>query len=663
MRKLTTLIISIFALFGITCSVSAASYMDLAKEVKNIQTGILLLAIFFCVMVLMEVIFRLLIFKRKKIRGKYIRRSANQRFVLSMMNLVLVVILLAGAFGGYRYITTDALRAEALLQAQQTTPPPSTTDTEPVPTDTVPTEPVPTQTQPVVTEPPVTEPVRQPLNPAYTENSDPANWNIRWDVIVDNKVVTDYQREEEIYFGDPEDFFALPGISTFRGDNYRNNAAYGTAEVSEGTLSKIWSKSIGSLNGWPGSGWTGQPLVVKWDEETKQIMNLYDEKKAKKDLVEVIHATLDGKVYFYDLDDGSYTRKPINLGMNFKGAGSIDPRGYPILYLGAGDYIGNTPPKMYIVSLIDGSILYKRLGPDSMDLRNWGCLDSSPVVHGESDTLFYPCENGMLFSLKLNTQYDKAAGTLTMEPEMAVKTRYRTKTSNVYNHWVGYESSATVVENYMYISENDGKYFCIDLNTMELKWAQDTKDDSNSTTVFEWGKDGNGYLYTAPSLHWTAKNGKGTISIYKLNAQTGDIVWEVPFDVFTVSQLSGGVQASPILGKAGTELEGLVIYNIARTRHVNGGTLVALDTETGEIKWLTKLDHYSWSSPTAIYGEDGKAHIVVGDYAGNFMLFNAKGERVSSINLGGNIEASPVVYNDMIVVGIRRQKVFGIKIQ
>ena len=125
MRKLTTLIISIFALFGITCSVSAASYMDLAKEVKNIQTGILLLAIFFCVMVLVEVIFRLLIFKRKKIRGKYIRRSANQRFVLSMMNLVLVVILLAGAFGGYRYITTDALRAEALLQAQQTTPPPT----------------------------------------------------------------------------------------------------------------------------------------------------------------------------------------------------------------------------------------------------------------------------------------------------------------------------------------------------------------------------------------------------------------------------------------------------------------------------------------------------------------------------------------------------------
>lgn len=669
MRKLGTLIISILALLGITFSVSAASFFELKQEVENIQTGLTIMIIFLCMVVLLEVVLRIVVFKRRRIRGRVIRRNANQRFILTLLNFVLMWVVLTTAFGAYRYFTTvprmeDALLAEQSTPAVTTVPSDPASDpaiTEPIATEPVATEPV--VTEPIVTEPPVTEPVRLPLEPAMTENSDPANWKMRWDVIVNNKVVDEFVQPQEIMFGDSQDFYPLPGVSTFRGDNYRNNAAYGTAEVTNGTLSKIWTKSIGSLNGWPGTGWTGQALVVKWDEETKQIMNLYDEKKAKEDLVEVIHATLDGKVYFYDLDDGSYTRKPINLGMNFKGAGSLDPRGYPILYVGAGDYIGNNPPKIFIVSLIDGKILYKRNGPDSMNLRYWGCLDSSPVVHGDSDTLFYPCENGMIYSIKLNTQYDKAAGTLTMEPEMVAKTRYKTASSNVYNHWVGFESSAAIVDHYMYISENDGMFFCIDLNTMDLVWAQDTKDDSNSTPAFEWGEDGNGYLYTAPSLHWTAKDGKGTISIYKLDAQTGEIVWEVPFDVFTVKNLSGGVQASPVLGKKGTELEGLVIYTVARTRGINAGTLVALDTETGEIVWLAKLEHYCWSSPTAIYGEDGKAHIVVGDYAGNFMLYNAKGERVFVLNLGGNIEASPVVYNDMIVVGTRRQRVYGIKIK
>ncbi len=658
MRKLTTLILAILTVSVTAISVSADSYTDLQQEVKTIQTGLLILAIGLVLFLLLEVLFRLLFFRRKWREGMLLPRTANQKIVLCLLNVVLIVFVLTSGFGVYRYFTVDAARQEAWLYSQQTTPPVTTAP----PAPTQPPTTAPATTAPPETEPQVTEPPRKPLTPAFTENSDPAKWKMQWDVIVDNEIVTDFTQTADMTFPAPEDFFPLPGISTFRGDNYRTNAAYGTAEVSEQMLAKVWSKGIGSRNGWPGSGWTGQPLVVKWDEQTKQIMNLYEEKKAKEDLVDVIHATLDGYVYFYDLEDGSYTRPKINLGMNFKGAGSLDPRGYPIFYVGAGDYMPGTSPKMYIVSLIDGSVLYKRSGPDSMNLRNWGCLDSSPVVHGESDTLFFPCENGMIYSIKLNTQYDKDAGTLTIEPQMVAKTRYKTDESNMYNHWVGFESSAVVVDHYMYISENDGRYFCIDLNTMDLVWTQDTKDDSNSTTVFEWGEDGNGYLYTAPSLHWTARDGRGTISIYKLDAQTGEIVWEVPFDCLTVKSLSGGVQASPILGKEGTELEGLVIYNIARTGHINGGSLVALDTWTGEIVWEKRLDHYSWSSPVAIYGEDGKAHIVVGDSIGNFMLFDSKGERIFVIGLGGNIEASPVAYDDMIVIGTRQQRVLGIRI-
>ena len=505
------------------------------------------------------------------------------------------------------------------------------------------------------------------INPIRTEACDPDNWGINWEIITNGAIVDDYKMENTISFGNPDDYFPLPGVPTFRGNNYRNSAVYGTAEVTMQTLSAKWTSNVGSLNGWPGCGWTGQPLIVQWDEETKAIMNLYPAKKAKKDLVEVIYATLDGYIYFYDLDDGSYTRKPINVGMNFKGAGALDPRGYPIMYVGSGDYIGSKVPRMYIISLIDGSILYERSGNDAFSKREWTAFDSSPLVDAETDTLIWPGENGILYTIKLNTVYDKSAGTLEIAPEEIVKTRYTTERyldSNKSSYWIGYEPSAVIVDRYLYISENGGMFFCIDLDTMELIWAQDTRDDSNSTPVFEWNDtlDG-GYLYTAPSLHWTASGGKGYICIYKLDAETGEIVWEQKFNCYTVSGVSGGIQSSPLLGKPGTELEGLILYTIARTPYEWTGKLVALDTETGNVVWEKSMDNYAWSSPLAVYDKEGKAYIIMSDSNGIMSMLDSKGNTLTTLDLGSNVEASPAVFNNTLVVGTRAGLVYGIKIQ
>lgn len=508
-------------------------------------------------------------------------------------------------------------------------------------------------------------PVPDPtFTPQMSDSSNPEHLGIKWEIAAGDKKVDSFQRSESISFGAPDDYFALPGIATFRGNNFRNSASYGTANVTENTLTQLWSRGTGTLNGWPGSGWTGQPLMVQWDAETKAIMNMYPEKKSKENLVEVIYATLDGNIYFYDLDDGSYTRNPINVGMNFKGAGSLDPRGYPIMYVGSGDYLGSKKPRMYIISLIDGTILYEGKNNDSFSSRNnWSAFDSGPLVDAQTDTLIWPCENGVLYTVKLNTHYDKAAGTLTIQPEDIAKTRYSTKRSNSSTWWVGYEASAAIVDRYLYISENGGMFFCVDLDTMELVWAQDTLDDSNSTPVFEWnGLDG-GYIYTAPSLHWTSRNGKGYICIYKLDAKTGEIVWEKQFDCHTVDGISGGVQSTPLLGKPGTDLEGLIIYPVARCPNPWSGRLVALDTQTGEIVWEKPMDFYSWSSPVAVYNEAGNGYVIVCDSNGNMSLLNAKGTTLSTINLGSNIEASPAVFNDTLVVGTRGNLICGVKIK
>ncbi len=517
-----------------------------------------------------------------------------------------------------------------------------------------------------------TQPTEEHFQPQAGTDTSVDHWQIQWEIFDGGVACTDYQRQAPISFGDPSQYFALPGVSTFRGNNYRNSATYGTATVTEKTLTTVWTHNTGVIRGgsWSGNGWTGQPLMVEWDSQTRQIMNLHPEKKDKDNLVEVIYASLDGKIYFLDLDDGEETRTPIDVGMCFKGAGSLDPRGYPLLYVGSGDENANGErPRMFIISLITGEILYQYGDEDPQSLREdndrWCAFDSAPLIHGETDTLIWPGENGNLYTIKLNTAYDKAAGTISVRPDAPVQTRYHTERSSFESYWYGYEASASIVGNYLYVSENGGMFFCVDLNTMELVWAQDTKDDSNSSPVFESAGKTEGYIYTAPSLHWTKDgNDQGTISIYKLDAITGQIVWEKPFDVHTVSGVSGGVQSTPLLGKPGTNLEGMIFYAVARTDRVESGTLVALDTATGDELWRLDMTYYAWSSPVGVYDENGNGYVVLCDSNGTaHFIDGATGQVLDTEYLGGLVEASPAVYNNMIVVGTRLKKICGIRIK
>lgn len=654
MKKFFTLPLPVLLLFPVI-AVSAASedFDSIAAPYAFMKPALMVLALIAVVLLLSTLITTIV---------SAVRRRGNALILITLYLATIVAV-------GCTYFCLNKYNAvqDALLQIQQdiltaATSEPTTVPTT-APTTAPTTEPTTAPTTEATTIPP-TEP-----DPTYTaeavELSNPEQWGIKWEIMELGNIVESFNRAEPISFGEGSEYSALEGVITFRGDNYRSGPTYGTAEITSGSLTTLWTRGAGSYNGWCGCGWTGQPLIVRWDEETKAVMNLYDEKKEKEDLVEVIYATLDGYIYFFDLEDGKSTRSPIWMGMNFKGAGSLDPRGYPLMYVGSGDRVDGKSARMYVISLIDGSILYERSGSDSFAPRGWPAFDSSPLVDAETDTLIWPGENGVLYTIKLNTSYDKEAGTISVAPEETAKVRYSTKRSNSGTYWVGYEPSAVIVDRYLYISENGGMFFCIDLDTMELVWAQDTRDDSNSTPVFQWSEDGTtGYIYTAPSLHWTADSNKeGYISIYKLDARTGEIIWEHPIDCHTVTDVSGGVQSSPLLGKPGTELEGLIIYTIARTPNGWNGICVAFDTETGEVVWEKSMDRYTWSSPAALYTEDGEAYIVLCDSVGNLSLLEGStGDTLSAMSMGSNIEASPAVFEDTIVIGARGGRICGIKV-
>ncbi len=523
----------------------------------------------------------------------------------------------------------------------------------------------------VITEAPTPEPTEAPTEPPLTlgavgsvAESDPARFGVQWDILQNGNIIPSYNRTEPIHFGNPlkNSYYSLPGIATFRGDNYRTGSAYGNVNIVNKTLSKVWEREISSIlkasgtSSWTGSGWTGQPLVVQWDEETRNIMNLYPAKKAKTGLVEVIYATLDGHIYFYDLEDGSYTRDPMNLGMAFKGAGALDPRGYPLFYVGSGDTTAQgKSTRMYIISLIDCTVLYERTGSDEYRLRSWTAFDSSPLVHGESDTLIWPGESGLLYTFKLNTRYDKAAGTISVTPDQPVVNRYKSTKGGT----LGFENSAVIVENYLYVADNGGMLFCIDLNTMGLKWSQFVYDDTNATMVFSW-EDGKGYLYTGCSTEMTGDKSY----LLKLDAATGAIIWEKCYSgVHYDKNVSGGVLGSPVLGKEGTSLEGLIVYPIGKVPGAYSGILVALDIKTGEQVWKKDMNHYAWSSPVGLYNENGDGYLLICDSGGYVHLLDGKtGNSLNKISVGSNVEASPVVFNNMMVVGTRGQRVYGIQI-
>lgn len=651
MRQFISLLAMATMIANCVPTVSAVSIQaPLAHTYSNMRTALIIMFIISAVLLLSCICVS--IFAAKPRKGKRYRRNPAMIVLRVFLYAATVVVLACTVLCVLRY-----LQVGNYLNEQASAP---VVDVNPDPTIDAPsTEPSTAEPSEEVTEPIIPpEPPKVPvLSPAKTDNSDPANWNVNWQLQVNGEKVDSYQSADSYNFTYSEDYFALPGVASFRGDNYRSGASYGTANITQEVINKKWTREVGSLNGWPGIGWTGQPLCVQWDDETKAIMNLYSDKKDKENLIEVIATTLDGYIYFYDIDDGSYTRDPIWIGMSFKGTASLDPRGYPILYAGSGLTNNGKYPRMYAISLIDGSLLMEKSGGDDFALRGWYAFDSSPMISGETDTLFWPGESGVLYAIKLNTQYDKVAGTLTMSPETLVKARYTSK----FDRTIGYEASAIIVGNYMYIGDNGGLFYCIDLNTMSLVWTQFIKDDLNATPVFEWGDDEQGYLYLATS---TEHSGNCSY-IHKINATTGEFVWTKSYDDVAYDyDVSGGALSSPILGKPGTDLEGLVIFSIAKTPGAWSGTLVALSTETGDIVWEKTMSNYAWSSPVTLYTPAGKGYIVIGDSVGYIYLIDGStGNTLYTEGLGSNIEASPVVFNNKLVVGTRGCQVWGIEIE
>jgi len=363
---------------------------------------------------------------------------------------------------------------------------------------------------------------------------------------------------------------------------------------------------------------------------------------------------MDGVIRFLDLDDGTPTRDAIDTGTPIKGSVAIDPRGYPLLFYGQGAY-NDRPLGYHIMSLIDSSELLFINGDDPFSHRFWRSFDSNALVDSSTDTLVVAGESGILFTMKLGVEYDRGAGTISIAPTI-VKYRYTTPLSPE----LGTEGHTVGFSHYIIYADNSGLVQCLDLNTMTPVWLRDCTDDTDSTPLLDLEERGGVSVYTACTVDKQGPGGRSYIR--KLDAETGELIWEHSYPCLHDPDTNGGALASPVLGRG--DIDGGVIFFIAKvSTGQGGGVLVNLDKATGEVIWETYFPSYGWSSPVDVYTTEGKCYLIVCDASGNmFLLEGSSGDVVGRISVGSNVEASPAVFGNKVVVGTRGQQIFCIEI-
>ena len=576
-------------------------------------------------------------------------KAAVQSVVFALLVLVLVFIVYKSA----TYDGAAAVTGGGLVD-------PDAPSASPAPTETVPT----------ATPEPTPAPTPEPFEPHAVDSTQPSNLISSTAIEVDGTILSggeEYEDDTGIYIGDPDEYAQIPGIMCFRGNNLRTGASYGTANMTNRSFGSYWTHATGSLMDpndgayWSGNGWTGQPLIAEWPYETRQIMtNMHDWARNQETLVEVIYPSMDGYVYFLELSTGKETRDALYMGLTYKGTGTLDPRGYPLLYIGSG--YNTQRGHVSVVSLIDGSVLYEfGYSSDSFALRTWPMWDAAPLIDSDTDKLIWAGENGVLYIITLGTEYDEEAGTVSVNPTRTVKWRYDTPRRTVSTYWLGFEASPVIWQGYIFLADNGGHLMCLNLDTLELVWVQDILDDSNCTPVLDF-EDGHPYLYISTSYHlgwrsWTTAE----VPVWKIDAETGEIVWQVNYTCYSADGLSGGAQSSIALGQG--SLNEYIYLSMARYPTSEGGTLLALRKSDGSEAWTKNTQVYSWSTPTCVYDQNGNGYVIyctLGQYM--YLFDGVTGEQYDSLNCGGKFEASPAVFGNWIVVGHRNGAIWGVEL-
>ncbi|MFQ9878529.1 MAG: hypothetical protein ACLRW4_08710 [Ruminococcus sp.] len=116
------------------------------------------------------------------------------------------------------------------------------------------------------------------FSPKCVDSTSPSLYIETTGIEVDGQILantSDYTSTDTHSFDAGISYTDVDGIVTFRGNNFRDTAAYGNTQIKNGKIQDLWTAKTGSITygdaTWSGSGWTGQPLMEKWSQRSKEV--------------------------------------------------------------------------------------------------------------------------------------------------------------------------------------------------------------------------------------------------------------------------------------------------------------------------------------------------------------------------------------------------------
>lgn len=425
---------------------------------------------------------------------------------------------------------------------------------------------------------------------------------------------------------------AATGLLTFRGNPTRTG--YGTGPLPseprvrwrfpEQPMCSLSSDTDG-VHEWCGTGWTGQPAVVERAGRTWVIFGAYDR-----------------SVHFLDGATGERLLPDFPTGDIIKGSVTVDPDGYPLVYIGSRD-------NLLRVIAIDRPVPTElwSLSAYAVSPRLWNDdWDGSPLVSG--GYLYEGGENSQFHVVRLDRSY-RADGLVAVDPELVFHAPGwdAELLAAVGDGNVSIEGSVALAGGVAYFANSGGLVQGWDVSGVAAGrdphqvfryWMGD---DVDATVVV----DDQGMLYVAAEWERHTERAAQVGQLVKLDPRRPDpLVWSVPDQSAPVA----GIWATPAIHRD------LVIVP------TDGGRLLGVDRATGAIRWSKQLPGPTWQSPVVVDNV-----LLQGDCAGVLHAYDLSDTRADppelwSVRLGGCIESTPAVWKGRIYVGTRGGFVYGI---
>ncbi len=561
----------------------------------------------------------------------------------------------AGADTADTAATAEPTPAPATATAAATATPTATPTASPTPEPT-----------PVTTPEPTTVPI---LSMNVSSAALPDELKIDETVYEGTKSTDDYSRDDKVVLNDPFRYaiWDQSGVLTFRSGPFRQNAAFGTVEITSEAMTEMWKVAMegytqAKSSKLYGVTWPGQPVIVKWPTQLRALLDMSEDAKNKTALKEVMVGSQNGMLYFLDLVTGEATREAVDMGYPSNGVLSLQTNASPMLAIG--QHISVLSKKtidngLHLFNLLNNKELELLDGRDKQMQSNYSGFNGAPLFDSTTGTMIVGGENGLLYTMEPGGEFDHIIGTLSLKPSYQ---KYKWSASGEKTKNTNIDGAVAMYGSYIYFADQTGILQCVDVNTLSPVWAADTGDNVDATIALDMDDAESVSLYTANTIVNQGRSGVCTIRRY--DALTGEETWayEVPDLTYTTSA-EVGCYASPVVGD--NSVDDLVFFTV--TDGEKNATVYALKKATGDVVWSTALDTPTVSSPVAVYNLAGDAWLIQGESDGTLNMLDAStGDIVNTLQLEGSIEASPAVYRDVLVIcttGSDSSYIYGIKLE